>query len=123
MTVWAIGLAFLAFTLCGVIVDIGGALTAKTATLDAAQQAARAGAQHLDLTGLRRDGRIRLDPAAARASAQTFLAQAGMTGTVTATPAQVQVTARSTHRTVLLPVLGVRSIPITATAVAVPATR
>jgi len=55
MAIWAVGLALLGFIGCGVLVDIGGALVAKVETYDIAQQAARAGADHLDLVTLRSD--------------------------------------------------------------------
>jgi Flp pilus assembly protein TadG len=120
VAIWAIGLAMLGFVGCGVIVDVGGALVAKVETYDVAQQAARAGADHLDLAVLRRDGQIRLDPLAARVAAQDFLSADRVQGTATATPEQVQVIATTDHRTQFLTVVGLGSLTVTATAYAEP---
>ena len=118
VVVWMLGVVMLTYLAVGVLVDVGAALTAKTVTLDTAQQAARAGAGQLDLTILRRDGRLQIDPAAAQRAAETFLATAGYDGTVTASTTAVQVIARTHQPTVLLHVVGLRSLTLTATATA-----
>lgn len=122
MAIWAIGLVLVGVTGCGVLVDIGGALIAKVETYDIAQQAARAGADQLDLARLRRDGQIRLDPLAAQATALDFLAADELQGNVTATPDQVQVIATTEHRTQLLAAVGLRFVTVNATAYAEPVT-
>jgi Flp pilus assembly protein TadG len=122
VAVWTLGIVLLAYLAVGIVVDIGGALTAKTSTLDIAQQAARAGAGQLDLTALRQTGVLRLDPAAAHAAATFFLSQEGTTGRVTASFTGVQVTATTRHPTVLLRIAGVSSLSLSATATAEPST-
>ena len=120
----ATGLALLMFLvvvlLAGTVADAGGAMGERVVALDTAQQAARAGANQLDLTALRRDGVIRLDPIAAQAAAQQFLQHADASGAVTATPTEVRVTVTRTRSTVLLAAIGVDTITVGASATAVP---
>ena len=108
--------ALIAFA--GLVFDAGIALSAKTQALDAAQAAARAGAQELDLLTYRTTGVARLDPARARATAQRWLATAGLRGEAAATTAAVTVTARRSHRTQLLRLVGVSRLDVSASAAA-----
>lgn len=121
-TVWALGVVAVVALLAGAVLDGGNAMAARVQALDIAQQAARAGANQLDLGALRNEGLVRLDPGAAQAAAAAFLRQAGATGTATATPAQVTVTVTRSQPTMLLQAIGVNSIGMTATASAVPET-
>jgi Flp pilus assembly protein TadG len=111
---------FLAILFAGVVLDGGTAMATRVQALDIAQQAARAGANQLDLTALRVRGQTILDPAAAQAAAQAFLAQANIPGTVIATPTQVTVTVTRSQPTTLLQLIGKTSIAMTATAHATP---
>lgn len=121
-TAWALGIVLVVALLAGAVLDGGNAMAARVQALDVAQQAARAGANQLDLAALRNHGLVRLNPAAAQAAAQTFLAQAGVAGTATATPTQVSVTVTRPQPTLLLQAIGVDAITVAATASAVPAT-
>jgi Flp pilus assembly protein TadG len=121
-TAWAIGVVAVVALLAGAVLDGGNAMAARVAALDIAQQAARAGANQLDLAALREQGVVRLDPAAAQAAATTFLSQAGATGTATATTTEVVVTVTRSQPTKLLRAIGVNTIGMTATASAVPRT-
>ena len=111
---------FLAVLFAGVILDGGTAMATRVQALDIAQQAARAGANQLDLTALRERGQTILDPAAAQNAAAAFLAQAGITGTATATLTEVTVTVTRSQPTTLLHLIGKTSIAMTATAHATP---
>lgn len=108
--------------LAGTMIEGGNAMSARGHATDIAQQAARAGANALDLTALRTDGVVRLDPAAARTTATTYLTQVGETGTVTATPTQVTVTVTLTRPGILTPILGLATLTVHATATATPVT-
>lgn len=121
-SVWAIGIVAVVALLAGAVLDGGNAMAARVQALDIAQQAARAGANQLDLAALRNQGVIRLDPGAAQTAAQAFLHQAGATGTATATAAQVSVTVTRAEPTLMLQAIGVDAIDMTATATAVPQT-
>jgi hypothetical protein len=120
--IWAIGLVVVVALLAGAVLDGGNAMAARVRALDIAQQAARSGANQLDLAALRNQGLVRLDPAAAQAAAERFLAQAGASGTATATTTHVSVTVTRAQPTLLLQAVGVGAISVKATATAVPAT-
>jgi Flp pilus assembly protein TadG len=111
---------FLAILFAGVVLDGGTAMATRVQALDIAQQAARAGANQLDLTALRERGQTILDPAAARNAATAFLAQANIAGTATATLTDVTVTVTRSQPTTLLQLIGKPSIAMTATAHATP---
>jgi Flp pilus assembly protein TadG len=119
-TVWALGMILIGLLAAGLVVDGGAAMTAKVEARQIAQQAARRGADQLDLAALRGAGTLRLDPAAAEAAARDWLTQAGVDGTVTATTDQVTVTVTVTTPTVLLAAVGVDSHTVVATGVAEP---
>ena len=121
-TVWALGVVLVVALLAGAVLDGGNAMAARVQALDVAQQAARAGANQLDLAALRNQGLVRLNPAAAQAAAQAFLAQAGATGSAQATVTQVSVTVTRNQPTLLLQAVGVGVISVKATASALPAT-
>jgi hypothetical protein len=109
-------LAVLAFA--GLVLDAGLAISTKVQAVSDAQSAARAGARELDVAALRTNGVIRLDQAQAEATAQDWLSRAGLSGTVTTTPDTVTVIVHTARRTQLLQLVGVRTIPIAATATA-----
>ncbi len=109
-------IALIAFA--GLVLDAGMALSAKVQALDAAQAAARAGAQQLNLTAYRTNNIAELDPPRAEAAARDWLSAAGLDDTVTATTTTVTVTVRRTTRTQLLQLVGVNSLDVSATATA-----
>jgi Flp pilus assembly protein TadG len=102
---WAIvSLALL--VLGGVVYDGGQILAARRSAHNLAGQAARAGAQAVDLDAVLRGG-VTLDPAAARAAAETFLADRGTTGVVEVTGSVVVVTVELRQPTPLLALVGI----------------
>lgn len=111
-----IALALVLFA--GLVLDAGLALSAKVQALDAAQAAARAGAQQLSLTAYRENNIAQLDPARAEAAARGWLRGAGLDGTASATITTVTVTVNRTSRTQLLQLVGVSSLHVSATATA-----
>ncbi|TCJ34660.1 pilus assembly protein TadG-related protein [Parafrankia sp. BMG5.11] len=105
----------------GLILDTGGALADKTTAMGIAQEAARAGAQQLDLTTYRSTGTVRLMPDEAAGAARAYLAQAGATGTVTIVDNTVTVTVTVTHHNQLLGIVGLDTLTVTGTGSAHPA--
>lgn len=104
----------------GLVLDGGLALAAKVRALGEAQEAARAGAQEIDLTAYRANGTLRLEPQQASAAARNYLAAAGHTGTVSVAGNTVNVTVTVSQSTQLLPLIGIGSITVTATGQAQP---
>ncbi len=121
-TIWGILIILVGLLLSGLVLDGGNAMAAKVRAWDIAQQAARAGANELDLAALREQGQVRLNPAAAEAAATRWLRDAGIAGTATATPTEVTVVVNRSQPTLLLAAVGIGSIEVTATAHATPVT-
>ncbi|MHB1510564.1 MAG: pilus assembly protein TadG-related protein [Acidimicrobiales bacterium] len=99
--------------MAGLVLDGGLALAAKVQAIDAAQAAARAGAQAIDIPTYRATGTITLDPGQAVADADAFLAAAGEHGTVTVAGETVDVTVTITQPTQILSVVGVDQLTVT----------
>lgn len=88
----------------GMVYDGGQVLAAQARARDIAGNAARAGAQELDLDALRADGIALLAGDRARAAAQAFLADAHVDGTVEVAAGHIVVTVRFVHQMRILPV-------------------
>ena len=118
-SVFAICVAAVLMLLAGLCVDGGRVLNARATLTDTAEQAARAGAQKVQLGGLRQSGAVTLDPAAARAAATTYLASTGSAGaasaSVTTTGDTVTVTAEEDVPTFMLSLVGMPTVHITVT--------
>jgi Flp pilus assembly protein TadG len=102
----------------GLVLDAGLALSAKVQALDAAQAAARAGAQQLNLSVYRERNIAELDPSRAETAARSWLKSAGLDGTVSATTTTVTVTVNRASHTQLLQLAGVTTLHVSATATA-----
>jgi Flp pilus assembly protein TadG len=102
----------------GLVLDAGLALSAKVQALDAAQAAARAGAQQLNLTVYRERNIAELDPSRAETAARGWLKNAGLDGTVHATTTTVTVTVNRASHTQLLQLIGITTLHVSATATA-----
>ena len=89
--------------LAGLCIDGGRVLNARTTLTDEAEQAARAGAQEVQIGGIRRTNEVVLDPAAARAASAT----------VTTAGNTVTVTAETDAPTFMLSLVGVSTVHIT----------
>lgn len=122
ITPWTIFGVRLVLLLAGLVLDEGLAMADKVRALDVAQAAARAGAREVDLGVYRATGVVQLDPAAATTAARGFLTQAGIPGTATASTATVTVTVTTRRQTQLLHLVGITTIPVSATATAAPST-
>ena len=102
----------------GLVIDGGYALADRQSASDAAEQAARAGADALSANSLRSGGPVRLNPARARAAATGILTQLGRTGTVTIDGDTVTVTVTITRPTAILSAVGVTTLRMTGQATA-----
>jgi hypothetical protein len=104
----------------GLVYDGGRALAAKTTATDIAQEAARAGAQQVNLAVFRATGQVVLDVPAAQDAAQAYLAATGTgdTATVTVTGDTVTVAVSSVQHTVFLGLTGIQTLHVTGTATA-----
>lgn len=108
--------------MAALVVD-GGLLFAERRDLQGlADGAARAGAMAIDQPLLRETGTVRLDPVAAREAAQQYLDGAGVEGTIRieANMLSVTVDLEQEHPTLMMGLLGLRTVDVTAHAVASP---
>ncbi|MEU6351109.1 hypothetical protein ABZ896_17515 [Streptomyces sp. NPDC047072] len=121
MTPFIVILAVAIVMFAGLVADGGLALAAKVRAIGEAQEAARAGAQALDLATYRTSGTVRLVPGQAHALARAYLGSTGDAGTVTVNDDTVTVTVTVHQRTQLLGLLGVDSLTVTGTGSAHPA--
>jgi Flp pilus assembly protein TadG len=106
------------FVLMGLVVDGGSAISAHQAATDEAEQAARAGAGALSLDALR-DGSVQIDQAEAIDAAEQFTVAAGHPGVVTVSSGTVNVTVEYQIHTDILGIIGIDSLPVSASASAV----
>lgn len=120
VTVFVVTIATVIIMFGGLVFDGGLALSAKVRAIGEAQEAARAGAQAIDLATYRATDTVRLMPAQARALALSYLASAGSSGSVTVAGDTVTVTVTAAQATQLLRLVGVDSIPVTGSGSAVP---
>lgn len=114
VAVVALGLVMIA----GLAYDGGQIVAAQGTARDIAANAARAGAQEVDLDELRATGIAQLDPEAAAAAAATYLADTGHEGTVDVAGPTVTVTVRVIQPMTILP-LPDRTVAATDSATAV----
>jgi uncharacterized membrane protein len=108
--------------LAALVID-GGLLFAERRDLQGlADGAARAGAMAVDEDVLRETGAVRLDPAAAQAAAERYLETTGVEGTVRidADTLSVTVDLQESRPTLMMGLLGVRTVDVAAHAVARP---
>jgi Flp pilus assembly protein TadG len=103
----------------GLVVDGGARLAAARQAAGIAQEAARAGAEQLDLAALRATGTVDVNPAAAVAAADAYLKAAGYRGQARLVgPTEIAVTVSLHRATLLLGLIGVGGYRVTQTATA-----
>lgn len=119
-TVFVVLITVTVLMFAGLVLDGGLALAAKVRAIGEAQEAARRGAQALDLAAYRAHGTLRLIPDHARDLAQHHLAATGDASTVTATSETVTVTVTARSSTQLLRVVGIQSFKVSASGSAHP---
>ena len=114
VTVWTAVVTIGCLLVVGLVLDGGAVLRSHSRSFDLAGAAARAGARELDQVALT-EGRVVLDPTAARQSALAYLAAHDATGEVSVDGLEVQVTV---HDTVDLQLLRPGSVTVTEVATA-----
>ncbi|WP_245594311.1 hypothetical protein [Actinospica robiniae] len=115
-TAFTVVLAITLLVCAGLLLDGGLALSGKVTALDEAQEAARTGAQAINLVTFRATGQTVLDPQAAATAAKDYLAGTGDTGTVQVSGNTVAVTVTHTQRTQLLNLADIKTITVHASA-------
>ena len=122
VTAFTVVITMAVLLFAGLVLDGGLALAAKVRAVGHAQEAARAGAQAIDLTAYRATGTLRLDPDRAAALVRRYLTGSHATGAEAVTVAgdTVTVTISTSQSTRLLGLVGIGSISVTGTGTAHP---
>jgi Flp pilus assembly protein TadG len=122
-TVFMLGFAAVLMVGAGLVVDGGLALNKRSQLTDDAEQAARSGANAIDIDALRSSGVVRVDPDQAAAIATDFLSERGYTNiSVVVTGNEVTTSAQATVDTAILSLVGINSFSVKGDATATPET-
>lgn len=115
VSVWMITTAVVMILLVGLAVDLSGQVYAKQRAQDVAAEAARAGAQQLNGGPAIRGQGTTVDPAAAAAAANTYIAGAqGVTGSARVVGGtRVVATTTTTYTTKFLGIIGITTVTVT----------
>lgn len=102
------------FVILGLVVDGTGALNADSRATYLAQEAARAGAQQITPGDAITGEAIVVDPDAAVAAAQNYLAGTGLSGHVTVSPdgQTLQVNVTGTYSPLFASLIGLSTLPV-----------
>jgi Flp pilus assembly protein TadG len=120
-TVFLLAFATVLLVGAGLVVDGGLALNARSRLTDDAEQAARAGANSIDVGALRDRGELVVNPNQARSVAAGFLADRGYQNiSVAVNGNRVTASAESTADTAILGLIGIGSFTVRGEAVAEP---
>ncbi|WP_394620142.1 pilus assembly protein TadG-related protein [Lentzea sp. JNUCC 0626] len=120
MTAFVLLFVASALGLAGLVLDGGAALSTKARASGIAQEAARAGAQEIDLTAFRTDGTLHLRAGDAADAAVQFLEESGMPGRAAVVGDTVEVVIVIDEPTRLLGLIGISSLTVRGTGRASP---
>ncbi|MZG16607.1 hypothetical protein GTY44_24505 [Streptomyces sp. SID5914] len=115
---FVVGTVLALWLFAGMVVDGGLALAGKARALDTAQEAARTGAQQLDIGRLRSTDDVRLTGEKAATAARAYVTSTGDNGTATVHGDKVTVRVTHRQRAQILQLIGVRTLTVTASATA-----
>ena len=115
VSVFIVGVATALLMVAGLVHDGGRIVAARQEAFAVADNAARAGAQAVDIDALRATGTARLDAPAAQAAADAYLDRVGHSGAVVVTDDRVEVVVSVTVETFLLRAVGLEAQTVVGT--------
>ncbi|MBC9226741.1 pilus assembly protein [Aeromicrobium sp. 636] len=126
-TIFMLSMSLVLMLCAGLVVDGGMGINARMRVADDAEQAARAGANAVNIDTLRSGGGLVIDPELAGTYARDFLAARGYDAgqfdvTVDPTSNAVGVRVRDVSETTMLRIIGINQYPVSARATASAAT-
>ncbi|MCD9199263.1 TadE/TadG family type IV pilus assembly protein [Aeromicrobium wangtongii] len=124
-SIFVIGMSLVLLVCAGLVVDGGLAINARMRVADDAEQAARVGADSIDVTELRSGGALKIDGDLARQRAAGYLQDRGYVAgqyTVDADGNAVIVEVQDTTETALLKLVNIKNFVVNGRATAEPAT-
>lgn len=107
ITVFVVALTLAFMMVAGLVYDGGRVLAARRLAHDVADNAARAGAQAVDIDALRGEGVVALAPLDAEIAARDYLSDVGQDGDVVVTADRIAVTVSVRAPMVLLQIAGI----------------
>lgn len=120
-TIFVLAMSVVLMLCAGLVIDGGMGINARMRVGDDAEQAARAGANAVDLTTLRSGGSVVIDPGLARSYTQDYLSARGYDSSqfdISVTANSVSVVVRDTSETHLLKLIMIDEYPVQARATA-----
>lgn len=124
-TIFVIGMSIVLLVCGGLVIDGGLAINARMKAADDAEQAARVGADSIDIDALRSTGVVSINEGLARQRAAGYLEGRGYTPgryQVVVVGNSVEVAVQDTTETTLLQLVGIRTFEVDAAATSEPAT-
>jgi len=124
-TIFVLGMSIVLMLCAGLVIDGGMGINTRMRVADDAEQAARAGANAVDVDQLRAGGELVVDPGLARLYAQDFLQARGYDASqysMSVTANSVAIELRDVSDTTMLKLVGITEYPVTARATATAAT-
>lgn len=118
LSVFVVLLTLPLMAVAGLVADGGGVLAAHQQAVASAFEAARAGAQAIDVGALRSSDVVVLDDHEARAQALAYLSASGENGTASVQGDSVTVTVSIRHPLAVLSLFGLGPVTVTGTATA-----
>ena len=119
VTVWLALSSFVMIFLVGLAVDLGGQVHTQQRDHDLAAQAARTGGEEVQAAAAIEGRTLAIDSVGAHEAAQSYLAAAGVTGSVVITGGDtIAVTVHDSYQTRFLGLIGINRLDVTATATA-----
>ena len=113
LSVYFVSLTLGMIVVLGMVVDLGGYIRAQQHADAVAQEAARTGAQQID-GGFAIPGYgVRLDPDAAKAATDAYLAGSGLEGSSEVAENTITVETRATYEPIFLSVIAISDLPVT----------
>lgn len=116
--IFVVGITLVLLACAGLVLDGGNALNTRMRLADNIEQAARAGAQQINVGHLRAHGEVRLDQSAASDRAREFISSFGYTDVRVHIDADdsITISARDTVDTNLLSLIGIHRFDVSASA-------
>ena len=114
ISIWLATSSFVMIVLVGLAVDLGGKVHTQQQARNVAAQAARTGAQEVLAAPAVRGGATLIDINAAKAAASSYLAQAGVAGTVSVRGGDILVvTVSDTYESKFLSIINLDTMRVT----------